>query len=67
VGRKHAKIISQDAFKRAFIEGEMVMRLTLGARIQTIMDAQSNEDTKAGLQLAKDIVYGKVESVNDLG
>jgi hypothetical protein len=66
MGRKHAKIISRDAFMQSFVEAEVIMRRNLSARIQEAIDGETNEDVKSGLQKAKEIVFGKVEA-NDVG
>jgi len=66
MGRKHAKIISRDAFMQSFVEAEVIMRRNLAARIQDAIDTETNEDVKSGLKKAKEIVFGKVEA-NDVG
>ena len=66
MGRKHAKIISRDAFMQSFVEAEVVMRRNLAARIQVLIDSETNEDVKSGLLKAQEEVFGKVES-NDVG
>jgi hypothetical protein len=66
MGRKHAKIISRDAFMQSFVEAEVIMRRNLAARIQDAIDTETNEDVKSGLEKAKEIVFGKVEA-NDMG
>jgi hypothetical protein len=66
MGRKHAKIISRDAFMQSFVEAEVIMRRNLAARIQDAIDTETNEDVKSGLEKAKEIVFGKVEA-NDVG
>jgi hypothetical protein len=66
MGRKHAKIISRDAFMQSFVEAEVIMRRNLAARIQDAIDTETNEDVKSGLEKAKEIVFGKVEA-SDVG
>ena len=61
MGRNHAKIISRDAFAKAFVEAEYVMRKNLAARIETAMESETNEDIKKGMTLAKEIVFGSIE------
>jgi hypothetical protein len=38
------------------------MRRNLAARIDVAIETEENEDVKAGLLKAKEIVFGKVES-----
>ena len=66
MGRKHAKIVSRDAFMKAFVEGEYVMRKNLAARIEVEAEKETNPDIKIGLAKAAEIVFGKVEA-NELG
>jgi hypothetical protein len=61
MGRKHAKIISRDAFMQSFVEAEVVMRRNLATRIQEAIDTETDEGVKSGLVKAKEIVFGKVE------
>jgi hypothetical protein len=61
MGRKHAKIVSRDAFMKSFIEAEVVMRRNLAASIQAEVDKTTDEGVKSGLLKAKEIVFGKVE------
>lgn len=67
MGRNHAKVISRDAFAKAFVEAEMVMRRNLAARIEVEAEKEENADIKAGLMKAAEIVYGKVEKQDDVG
>jgi len=60
MGRKHAKIISRDAFTKAFVEGEVIMRRNLHARIEVEIEKQSDEKIIEGLRKAQEIVYGSV-------
>lgn len=62
MGTKKSKVISRDAFIKSFVEAEVVMRRNLAARIDVAIEAETNEDVKAGLLKAKEIVFGKVES-----
>jgi hypothetical protein len=62
MGTKKAKVISRDAFMKSFVEAEVVMRRNLAARIDVAIETEENEDVKAGLLKAKEIVFGKVES-----
>ena len=66
MGRKHAKVISRDAFAKSFIEAEYVMRKNLAARIENEIEKQNNQDVIVGLNLAKEIVFGKV-ATDDVG
>jgi hypothetical protein len=61
MGRKHAKIVSRDAFMKSFVEAEVVMRRNLAASIQAEVDKTTDEGVKSGLLKAKEIVFGKVE------
>ena len=62
MGQKRAKIISRDAFAKAFIEAEVIMRRNLNARLEVEIEKQTNGDIIAGLKLAQKIVFGqKVE------
>jgi hypothetical protein len=66
MGRKHAKIISRDAFMQSFVEAEVIMRKNLGARIENLIEQETNSDIIAGLKKAQELVAGKVEA-NDVG
>ena len=66
MGRKHAKIISRDAFMQSFVEAEVIMRKNLGARIENLIEKETNADIITGLKLAQELVAGKVEA-NDVG
>lgn len=79
MGRKHAKIISRDAFMQSFVEAEVVMRRNLAARIQVTIDTYKSKITDEpdeqdayiqgivdGLQIAREEIFGKVET-NDVG
>jgi len=71
MGRQHAKIISKQAFEKAFVEGEVIMRRNLAAliekEIQDIMISWGDGSGEAdghyvrGLRKAQEIVFGKVE------
>ena len=62
MGTKKAKIISRDAFMKSFVEAEVVMRRNLAARITVAMDLENDEKILEGMNKAKEIVFGKVES-----
>jgi hypothetical protein len=66
MGRKHAKIISRDAFMQSFVEAEVIMRKNLGARIENLIEQETNPDIITGLKQAQEVVAGKVEA-NDVG
>ena len=79
MGRKHAKIISRDAFMQSFVEAEVIMRRNLAARIQVTIDTYKSKITDEpdeqdayiqgivdGLQIAREEIFGKVET-NDVG
>ena len=53
--------MGQDAFRTAFVESEMIMRLALGKMIQTEIDRETNADIIIGLQTAKKIVAGEIQ------
>ena len=59
MGQKRAKIISRDAFAKAFVETEMIMRVTLCKQIQKIIDNETNPDIIEGLRKAQQIVFGE--------
>ena len=61
MGRKHAKIISRDAFAQAFVQAEVVMRHNLHAKLEYEIEKQTDENIIKGLRLAQDIVYISVE------
>jgi hypothetical protein len=61
MGRKHAKVISRDAFMQAFVEAEMRMRKALSDKIQDVIDKETNADVKSGLTQAQTIIFGTVE------
>jgi len=62
MGTKKAKIISRDAFMKSFVEAEVVMRRNLAARITVAMELENDEKILEGMNKAKEIVFGKVES-----
>jgi hypothetical protein len=62
MGRKHAKIISRDAFMQSFVEAEVIMRKNLGARIENLIEKETNPDIIIGLKQAQELVAGKVEA-----
>jgi len=62
MGRKHAKIISRDAFQQAFVETEYIMRKNLAARIEVAAESETNADIIAGLKKAAVIVFGELET-----
>ena len=64
MGRKHAKVISRDAFQQAFVEAEVRMRKALADMIQKEIDNESDEAVRSGLAKAKTIVFGVN---NDMG
>ena len=61
MGKQRARIISKQAFEKAFVEGEMIMRRNLAAQIQVQINGESDEKIKEGLIRAQEIVFGKVE------
>ena len=61
MGRKHAKIISRDAFAQAFVQAEVVMRHNLHGRIGAEIDKHTDEKIIEGLRIAQDIVYISTE------
>ena len=54
MGRKHAKVISRDAFAQAFVQAEVVMRHNLHARIENEIEKQTDENIIKGLRIAQD-------------
>ena len=60
MSNRKAKIISRDAFAKAFVEAEIIMRRNLGTQINSLIDNNDNPDIIKGLELAKEIVVGKV-------
>jgi hypothetical protein len=62
MGTKKAKVISRDAFMKSFVEAEVIMRRNLAFRIQVAIDAEPDENIKAGMFKAKEIVFGKAET-----
>lgn len=56
---RRSKIVGQEAFRAAFAETEVVMRLALGKLIQTEIDKETNADIIKGLEIAKKIVAGE--------
>jgi hypothetical protein len=62
MSNRKAKIISRDAFAKAFIEAEVIMRRNLNARLEVEIEKQTDDSIIAGLKLAQKIVFGeKVE------
>ena len=57
---RKAKIVGKDAFQRAFVEAEYIMRKNLAARIEVAAESETNADVIQGLKQAAEIVYGKV-------
>lgn len=70
MGRKHAKIISRDAFMQSFVEAEVIMRRNLATRIEQEANKAVEEKYDIayinGLKKAAEIVFGEVET-NDVG
>ena len=66
MGRKHAKIISRDAFMKSFVEAEYIMRKNLAAQVEEQIKTETNPATIAGMKKAIEIIFGKVEA-NDVG
>jgi len=62
MGTKKAKIISRDAFMKSFVEAEVLMRRNLAARIDVAIETETDEKIVEGMNKAKEIVFGKVES-----
>ena len=62
MGQKRAKVISRDAFMQSFVEAEVIMRRNLAARITVAMELENDEKILEGMNKAKEIVFGKVES-----
>ena len=60
MGQKRAKIISRDAFAKAFVEGEVIMRRNLARLIQDEIEKTTDEKEIAGLLKAQQIVFGEV-------
>ena len=60
MGQKRAKIISRDAFAKAFVEGEIIMRRNLARLIQDEIEKTIDEKEIAGLLKAQQIVFGEV-------
>lgn len=60
MSRRKAKIVGKDAFTRAFVEAEYIMRKNLAARIEVAAEEETNPDIIAGLKKAATIVYGEV-------
>ena len=61
MGKQRAKAMSRDAFIKVFVEAEITMRRNLAARIDVVIQRQENYDIIAGLELAKEVIMGKVE------
>jgi hypothetical protein len=62
MGTKKAKIISRDAFMKSFVEAEVLMRRNLAARIDVAIETETDEKIIEGMNKAREIVFGKVES-----
>jgi hypothetical protein len=70
MGRQHAKIISKQAFEKAFVEGEVIMRRNLARLIEDVIELKNKPELHTGdytdgyidgLKAAQEIVFGKVE------
>jgi ATP-dependent Zn protease len=61
MGKKRAQVMSKDAFSTVFVQAEMVMRKNLSDKIQDLIDKETNDDVKSGLQQAQTIIYGVKE------
>lgn len=66
MGRKHAKIVSRDAFMKSFVEAEYIMRKNLARQVEEAIKTEANPATIAGMRKSVEIIFGKVES-NDVG
>ena len=65
MGRKHAKVISRDAFAQAFVQAEVVMRHNLHAKLEYEIEKQTDENIIKGLRIAQDIVYISVDKAEE--
>ena len=59
--RRSNDIYGQAAFREAFVQAEMLMRMNLAARIQDAIDKETDDNIKSGLTKAKEIVFGTNE------
>lgn len=66
MGRKHAKIISRDAFAKAFVQAEVVMRHNLHGRLGAEIEKHTDENIIKGLRIAQDIVYISTEPTEEV-
>ena len=61
MGRKKAQILSRDAFVKAWVEAEILMRNNLAARIDVEIEKETNPDIVNGLVKAREIIAGRTE------
>lgn len=51
--------MGQDAFRKAFVEAEMIMRVNIANMIMDEIKKQTNDDIITGLGMARKIVIGE--------
>lgn len=66
MGRKHAKIVSRDAFMKSFVEAEYIMRKNLARQVEEAIKTETNPATIVGMKKSIEIIFGKVKA-NDVG
>lgn len=59
MSRKKSRIMGQDAFRKAFVEAEMIMRVNIANMIMDEIKKQTNDDIITGLGMARKIVIGE--------
>jgi hypothetical protein len=59
--KKPVEVVELEAFQKAFIESEMVMRNNLAARIEVLLEREFDLHTRMKLREAIDIVSGVVK------
>jgi hypothetical protein len=60
--RRAKGVASEDAFRTAFVQAEMVMRQALSKKIDLAIDEEEDEAVKSGLRKAQKIVMGELDN-----
>jgi len=58
--RRSKGVVTQDAFRTAFVQAEIVMRQALSRKIQAEIDQTEDTGVLSGLRIAQKIVMGDV-------
>ena len=60
--RRAKGVASEDAFRTAFVQAEMVMRQALSKKIDLLIYSEKDAAVKSGLVKAQKIVMGEIDN-----